>query len=194
MKETVRVFVALLLSITAPFALAQRGGGIHSFGRAGHDSAAADAGQNPALRATDTQREAFVHCMAATEAARKMGRLMGDSNYWNSWRYRHLGYDLSAVSGRMDQLESGLTEIAAAHEQFLQELDADQKTGLRPNLSKLERLQSDLNSQMSQLDEELTAAKPDLFRVSTRVYGIGKTLDKWRSRHRKIAKEMSIPR
>jgi hypothetical protein len=195
MKKVMKMFATLLLSSMMPFALAQRGGGaIQSFGHAGHDSAAVDSRQNLALLATDTQREVFAHCMAATKAARKTGRLMGDSNYWDSWRYRHLGYDLSAVSGRMDQFQSALSEMATSHEQFLQELDRDQKTELRPNLSKLEQLQSDLNSQMSQLDEELTAARPDSFRVSTRLYGVGKTIDKWRSQHRKIAKEMSIPR
>lgn len=195
MKKTMNVLAILLVSALAPFALAQRGGGvIHSFGHSGHASAVVDSRQRLALRATDTQRDAFARCVAATEAVRKTGRLMGDSNYWNSWRYRHLGYDLGAVSGRMDQLQAALTEMATSHEQFLQELGSDQKAELSPNLNKLEHLQSELNSQMSQLDREVTADRPDSFRVSARVYGIGKTIDKWRSQHKKIAKAMSIPR
>ncbi len=204
MRKTMKVFAALLLSATAPFEFAQRGaispyaltqrGGIHSFGHAGHDSAAADSRQNPALRATDTQREAFAHCMAATGAARETGWSVGDKTYWNSWRYRHLGYDLDAVYSKKDQLRSTLADMTAAHQQFLQILSPEQATELKPNLSKLERLQGDLNLQLAQLNEALTATKPDSFRVSTRLYGIGKTIDKWRSQHRKIAKEMGIPR
>jgi hypothetical protein len=194
MKKTMNMFTIFLLSALSPFALAQRGGSaIHSFGHSGHVSAGVDSRQGLALRATDTQRDAFARCVAATEAVRKTGRLMGDSNYWNSWRYRHLGYDLGAVSGRMDQFQAALTDLAAAHQQFLQELDSDQKAELSPNLNKLERLQSELNSQMSQLDREVAADRPDSFRVSTRVYGIGKAIDKWRSQHKKIAKAMSLP-
>ena len=194
MKKMMKVLVTLLLS-TASFALAQRGGGgLHSFGHAGHDSAAAETWRALALEATDQEREAFAHCVAATEAARETGRSLGDNNYWNSWRYRHLGYDLDAVYRKKVQLQSAIAGMGTAHQQFLEVLSQDQTIELMPNLSKLERLQGDLNLQMSQLNEELTAARPDSFRVSTRLYGIGKTIDKWRSQHRKIAKEMSIPR
>jgi hypothetical protein len=105
-----------------------------------------------------------------------------------------VGYDLKAVYRKKDQFQSALAGMTAVHQQFLEVLSQNQATELGPNLSKLERLQGDLNSQMSQLNEELTAARPDSFRVSTRLYGIGKTIDKWRSQHRKIAKEMGIPR
>ncbi len=195
MKTVMKVFATLLLSATVQLAFAQRGGGgIHSFGHAGHDSAAADSQKNFALRATDAQREAFAHRMAATEAARDTGRSMGDNTYWNSWHNRHVGYDLSAVQGKKDQLQSALTGMATAHQEFLEVLSQDQNTELGSNLTRLEKLQGDLNSQMSQLNEALTAARPDSFRVSTRLYGIGKSIDKWRSELRKIAKEMNIPK
>jgi hypothetical protein len=195
MKKMMKVFATLALSAAASFALAQRGGGgIHSFGHAGHDFATADSRRALVLESTEEEREAFAHCMAAMEAARKTGRLMGDSNYWDSWRYRHLGYDLNAVYRSKDELQLALAGMVTAHQQFLEALSQEQTTELMPNLSRLEQLQGELNSQMSQLNEELTAAKPDSFHVSTRLYGIGKTIDKWRSQHRNIAKEMSIPR
>ena len=105
-----------------------------------------------------------------------------------------MGYDLDAVYRKKDQLQSALAGMATAHQQFLEVLSPEQTTELRPTLSKLERLQGDLNLQMSQLNEQLAASRPDSFRVSTGLYGIGKTVDKWRSQHRKIGKEMSIPR
>ncbi len=192
--KKMKVLATLLLSATASLALAQRGGGIHSFGDAGHVFATADSRRAHVLEATDEEREAFAHCAAAIEAARETGRSLGDDTYWNSWRYRHLGYDLDPVYTKKDQLQSTLAEMTAAHQQFLEVLNQDQATELRSNLGKLERLQDDLNSQISQLNDELNAAKPNAFRVSTRLFGIGKTIDKWRSQHRKIAKEMSIPR
>jgi len=194
MKKMMKVLATLLLSGTVSLALAQRGGGIHSFGHAGHDSATIDSRRSLVPQTTDDERETFAHCMAATEAARDTGRSVGDNTYWNSWRSRHLGYDLDAVYEKKDQLQSDLGRMATAHQQFLEALNQDQTTELRTNLSKLERLQGDLNLQMSRLNEELAAAGTDSFRVSTRLYAIGKTIDKWRSLHRKIAKEMSIAR
>ncbi len=194
MKKMMKVFATLALSAAASFALAQRGGGgINSFGHAVHDSATADSRRSLVLQATEEEREAFAHCAATIEAARQTGRSLGDNNYWDSWRYRHLGYDLDAVYRKKDQLQSALVGMTVVHQQFLEVLNQDQATELRPDLNKLERLQSDLNLQTSQLNEELMAAKPDSFRVSTKLYGIGKTIDKWRSQHKKIAKEMSIP-
>lgn len=195
MRTTIKMFAALLLSAIAPLAQAQRGGGaLHSFSHTGRGSATVDSQRTPAFQVTDDQREAFAHCMAATEAARELGRSVGDNTYWNSWRYRHVGYDLDAVYRKKDQFQFALADMTAAHQQFLHVLSENEATALRVNLNKLERLHGTLSAQISQLDDELTAAKPDSFRVSTRLYGIGKTIDKMRSQHQKIGKEMNILR
>jgi adenosylmethionine-8-amino-7-oxononanoate aminotransferase len=127
--------------------------------------------------------------MMATETARKTGRSMGSNSYWNA---RHGFYDLSAVYRGKTQLQSGVTEMAATHQQFLNVLNQEQKTALEPKLNKLQQLQTNLNLEMSQLDEELMATRPDKFRASTSVYEIGRTLDKWHSEHKRIAKRISI--
>lgn len=195
MKNILKVFAALLLSAIASLALAQRAGaGIHSLRNRGNDFATTDSQRALVLQATDDAREALANCMAATEAARKTGRSLGDQDYWNSWRYRHVGYNINAVEARKDQLQSALTKMTAAHQEFLEVLNKDQTTALGQKLSKLEGLQVELTLQMAQLNEELAAVKPDPFRVSTRLYGVGRTIDKWRSQHRKIAKEMNIQR
>ena len=195
MKNILKMFAALLLSAIASLALAQRAGdGIHSFRNRGNDSATADSQRTLVFEATDDERAAFANCMAATEAARKTGRSLGDQDYWNSWRYRHVGYNLNAVYARKDQLQSALANMTAAHQEFLEVLNNNQITKLEPKLTKIDGLQSQLTLQMARLNEELAAVKPDPFRVSTRLYGIGQTIDKWRSQHRKIAKEMNISR
>ncbi len=195
MKNILKVFAALLLSAIGSLALAQRGAdGIDSFRNRGNDSATTDSQRALVLQATDDERKAFANCMAATEAARKTGRSLGDQDYWNSWHYRHLGYNLNAVYARKDQLQSALANMTAAHQGFLEVLSRGKTTEIGRTLSKLESLQGELTLQMAQLNEELAAAKPDPFRVSTRLYGIGKSIDKWRSEHRKIAKEMNISR
>lgn len=195
MKTRIGVIATLLVFATAPFALAQRGGaGIHlqgvGFDRGARHSVTVDTQQAILLRATDIQREAFVYCMSATEAAHKLiSQMPQDNSYWHG---RHGGYDLSAVTGTKDQLQSALTEMTTVHQQFLQALSPDQGTELRPDLIMLEHLQADLNFEMSQLDEELMATRPDPFRVSATVHKIGKTINEWRSEHKRIAKKMGI--
>lgn len=192
MKMHIGLIATFLVFATAPFALAQHGGAQFSDAGivyAGHNSTKLDSGRALLMEATGIQREAFAYCMTATEAARKTGRSMGSNSYWNA---RHGIYDLSAVYRGEPQLQTALTDMATAHEQFLKVLSQDQDTTLEPNLSKLEHLQTGLNLEMSQLNEELTAVRPDKFRVSTGVYEIGKTLDKWHSEHKRIAKKLSI--
>ena len=195
MKNILKVFAALLLSAVASLALAQRGGdGMHSFRNTGNNSATADSQRALGLQATEDEREAFANCMAATEAARKTGRSLGDQDYWNSWRYRHVGYNLNAVYAKKDQLQSALANMTTAHQEFLEVLNKDRTSELGQRLSQLEGLQGELSLQIAQLNIELAAVRPDSFRVSTRLYAIGKTIDKWLSLHRKIAKEMNIQR
>ena len=195
MKNILKVFAALLLSAIASLALAQRAGdGFHSLRNRRNDSATTESQRALVLQATDDAREALANCMAATEAARKTGRSLGDQDYWNSWRYRHVGYNINAVEARKDHLQSALAKMTAAHQEFLEALNKDQTTALGQKLSKLEGLQVELTLQMAQLNEELAAVKPDPFRVSTRLYGVGRTIDKWHYQHRKIAKEMNIQR
>jgi hypothetical protein len=192
MKMHIELIATFLVFATAPLAFAQHGGAQFSNAGivyAGHNSTKLDSRRVLLTEATGIQREAFADCMTATEAARRTGRSMGSNSYWNA---RHGIYDISAVYRGEPQLKSTLTDMAEAHEQFLKVLSQDQDTTLGPDLSKLEQLQTGLNLEMSQLNEELTAVRPDKFRVSTSVYEIGKTLDKWNSEHKRIAKKMSI--
>jgi G:T/U-mismatch repair DNA glycosylase len=185
MKMRIGVIATFLMLVIVPFVLAQHGGAHFSgagIADAGHNSTKLD-------QATGIQREAFAYCMTTADAARKTGRQMGSNSYWNA---KHGIYDLNAVYRGKPQLQLALTDMAAAHQQFLKVLSQDQNTALGPNLSRLEQLQTGLNLEMSQLNQELRAVRPDRFRASTSVYEIGKTLDKWRSEHKRIAKKMSI--
>ncbi len=160
-------------------------------GHTGDESAMIESQRTFLMPATDIQREAFADCMTATKATHKLIDRMPDQGSY--WRVRRNGpYDLSVASSKREQLESALNDMAAAHRQFLQTLSQEQDAELGPNLSKLELLQVDLNLEMPQLDRELGSARPDSFRVSTNVYRIGKTINKWHSQHKQIAKKLSI--
>ncbi len=175
MKMRIGVVAMFLVFVTVPFSLARQGGAHFS-------SAKLD-------QATGNQREAFALCMTTTEAARKTGRQMGSNSYWNA---KHGIYDLSAVYRNLPQLQPALTDMAAAHQRFLKVLSQDQDAALGPDLGRVERLQTALNLEMSQLNEQLMAVRPNKFQISTSVYEIGKTIDKWHSEHKKIAKKIGI--
>ncbi len=194
MKTRIGVLATFLVFTTAPFALTQRGGAHFSgfwMGHTLHSSTTIESQRVLLMPATDIQREALAYCMAATKAAHRLiGRMPDQGSYW---RVRRNGpYDLRAASAKREQLESALNDMAAAHRQFLQTLSQEQDAELGSNLSRLEQLQADLNLEMPQLDKELGSARPDSFRVSTNIYRIGKTINKWHSQHKKIAKRLSI--
>ncbi len=194
MKTRIGVLATFLVFTTASFALAQRGGAQFSgagIDHIGHDLTMIESRPDLLIPATDVQREAFAYCMTATKAAHKLMDGMPDQGSY--WRVRRNGpYRVSAVSEKRDQLESALADMQTAHQRFLLLLSQEQGTELGPNLNKLEQLQADLDLEMPQLDRELGAARPDSFRVSTNVYRIGKTIDKWHAQHKRIAKKLSI--
>ncbi len=192
MTMLIRLTATFLAFAAAPLALA-RPGGAHFTGAGIVDTrdnlTMIDPQQSLSMRASDVQRQAFAQCMSVTEAARLAGRLVGDKSYWHGKRGR---FDLGAVYRGKPQLQLALTDMTAAHQQFLGILSQDQDTMLGPDLRHLEQLQTSLNLEMSQLNEEMRAVRSDKFRVSTSVYEIGHTMDKWRSEHKRIAKKMRI--
>ncbi len=194
MKTRIVVLATFLVFTTAHLALAQRGEAHFSgalMGHTGDDSTTIESQRTLLMPATDIQREAFAYCMTAIKAAHELISRMPDQGSY--WRVRRNGpYDLSAASAKREQLESALNDMAAAHRQFLRTLSQEQDAELGPNLSKLEQLQADLNLEMPQLDKELASSRPDSFLVSTNIYRIGTTINKWYSQHRKIAKKLSI--
>lgn len=194
MKTRVAVLAIFLVFTTAPFALAQRGEAHFSgswMGHTGDDSTMVGSQRVLLMPAMDIQREAFAYCMTATKAAHKLiGRMPDQGSYW---RVRRNGpYDLSAASAKREQLESSLNDMVAAHRHFLQTLSQEQDAELGSNLSNLEQLQADLDLEMPQLDKELGSTRPDSFLVSRSIYRIGKTINKWHSQHKKIAKKLGV--
>jgi hypothetical protein len=187
----IELLAIFLLFATTPFALAQHGGhgGTSSsssgFGHAGHDSPMADLQRTLMLQATDDQRQAFAKCMEATERVHKVAdEMVGPGSRWR--------YDADVFPGQKEQLQTALADMTTAHQQFKQTLSQAQEKELNKYFNKLERLQSDVSSRLLGLDRELTTGKPDPRRVYSDAHKIKEAVDKWRSEHRKIAKEMSI--
>jgi len=194
MKRKIGVIATFLAFAAAPIVLAQLQGAerihLQSVVLDRNAPETATTRQLLPIGATDIQREAFSHCLTTTERTDKLAfRIARETSHWHgSIRV----YNLRGVYGKRDQLQSALTDMASAHQQFLQVLSQDQDAALGANLNTLEHLQSDLNIQMSQLNEDLMAARLDPIRISTDLYGIERTIDKWVCDYKRIAKEMGI--
>lgn len=157
---------------------------------AGHTGRNASGGaftQSLSMNATDEQRMAFAYCVSATEAVRRLSKRMVSLN--NHWRYNP-----KVFPGQKEQLRSSVANMTEVHEQFLQSLSQDQAKALSQDLTELEQLQTELNAELSQLDEEWTSSRSDRGNIATSVYRIRKIADRWCSEHGKIATEMGIPR
>jgi len=82
--------------------------------------------------------------------------------------------------------------MAFAHRHFRETLSDAQAKELGERLARLERVQDGIDQWMSRLNEELAGNNVDSRRVYADAHKIKELADKWRSEHRKMAKEMSI--
>ena len=181
MESTTTLLAILLLATYAPFALAERTGlNSTGTGRAGHESAQAI--PQHTLNANDDQLVAFAKCQETTDVVRKIADEMG-----TRWRYDAKGFPEQEAD-----LKAAVAGMTTAHQRFRRMLSSDQEERLTRHLSKLEQLQADLSSLIWSLDQELSLAKPDWRHLYSDAHKIKEAAERWRSEHRKIAKEMSI--
>ena len=189
MKRTIEVLVMLLLTAATPFALAQRGGsGVH----AQHDRSKVISQSTPMMQVTDDQRTALAKCMEATERVRQAVRQMTKKH--SPYSRSHMIYNLNTVSEQTGQFEAALTDLTTAHQEFRNTLDEAQDSRLEKRLRKLDHLQAELNSRVTKIDYGLAAERLDSLDISRNVDMVVRAANGWRSEHRKIAKEMGIPK
>ncbi len=190
MKITIRKIALLLLFVAAPLAFAQRGGGGAHIGHS-HDPV-----RDQILNATAGQRAAITRCLGVAEQIRQAaGQMPRIGSPWSRSRRTYSARDLSTLLGLSEQFEAAVANLAATHQKFLKELTDHQASELKRQLKKLDQLEARMNSGDSQLSHDLAAAKPGPFspNISWDIDSIKRAVGKWRSVHRKIAKELGIP-
>ncbi len=152
-------------------------------------------GQAVRMIATPAQRMAFAKCMEAMERLRgTVNQMPRIGSPWSRSRVSYSSNDLDALSDLREQLETDLADLTSAHQKFRKGLTDAQQREFERRLSKLEHLGAQMNSEASRLDRDLIAAKPGPAspNISWDVDSIKRVAGKWRSEHRRIAKEMSI--
>lgn len=180
----------LLLATLAPVAFAQHGshGGTSSgggFGNTGNDSSMREFKRALLLYATADQRAIYAKCMEATERVHKLAdQMVGPGTRWN--------YDAAVFPGQKEQLQEALAELDAAHQHFRHTLSQAQEKELGKYFSKLDRYEAELGSRIAHVDRELSTNRPDPRRLYSDTHKIKEVAEKWRSEHRKIAKEIGI--
>ena len=172
------------LLATAPLALAQHGAGKH-YPAAGQDVRATNSERAEKMRATDDQRLAFGECAKVGESVRKIiDRMVGPGTRWR--------YDDKLFPIQKDRLQIAFGEMAFAHRQFRETLSDAQARELGERLAHLERVQDGIDQWMVRLNEEVAGKNMDSRRVYADAHKLKELADRWRSEHRKLAKEMSI--
>jgi hypothetical protein len=189
-KITIRKIASLLLFAAAPLAFAQRGGGgsepiAHPYVPV-HEQR---------LNATADQRAGIAKCLEAMERVRQTaGKMPRIGSFWSRSRRTYSARDLTALSDLSEQFETAVADLVETHHKFVEELTDRQASELKRRLKKLDQLEAKMNSGAAQLNRDLAVAKPGPFSpdISWDVDSIKRATDKWRSEHRKIAKEMEI--
>jgi hypothetical protein len=145
-------------------------------------------------RVTDAQRVALAKCMEATEQVRlHAGQMQAIGRPWSRGRFDYSKNDLVALSDYRDELKLAFTNLASVHQEFLKGLSEAQEKRLDQRLRKLDHLQAEFNSKISEFDHDLMKAEPgaDSTGIAWDLNALKRAADKWRSEHEKIAKEMT---
>ena len=98
----------------------------------------------------------------------------------------------SSFQYRKTGCRSHLGEMAFAHRQFRETLSDAQARELGERLAHLERVQDGIDQWTVRLNEEVAGNNMDSRRVYADAHKLKELADRWRSEHRKLAKEMSI--
>ena len=140
------------------------------------------------------QPVALEKCMKATDQVRiQMSQMQAMGRPWGRGRTGYSKNDLVALSDYRDELKSALSNLAAVHQEFLKGLNDVQEQRLDQRLRKLDHLQAEFGSRISEFDHDLlrTEPGPDSTGIAWDVNSLKRTADKWQSEHKKISKDLN---
>jgi len=149
---------------------------------------------DPAASAND-HRLALAKCMKATEQVRILASdMQATGRPWGRGRIGFSKNDLVILSDYRDELRLAVSNLAAVHQELLKGLSEAQEQRLEQPLLKLDHLQSELSSRMSEFDRDLrkTEPGPDSTGIAWDVSGLKRVAEKWSSEHRKMEKKMEL--
>jgi hypothetical protein len=138
---------------------------------------------------------ALQKCMKATNQVRnEASQMQVTGRPWGRGRTGYSKNDLVALSDYRDELKSALSNLAAVHREFLKGLSDTQEQRVDQRLKKLDHLQAEFSSKISEFDHDLlrTEPGPDSTGIAWDVNSLKRTADKWQSEHKKISKELSL--
>lgn len=82
--------------------------------------------------------------------------------------------------------------IQSGHEAFLKSLNANQQTGLKNRLRKLDHAWPELAARFDRIDRDLGETVPDATVLSGDAKDLEKSLKKWERQHRELGLEMGV--
>lgn len=149
-----------------------------------------------AMMATNSQRHAFAECVETTGQVRAAIVQMGNiGRPWSRSRVIYAQQDLRALAENEERFQSMLNGLVNAHEVFWRTLNDVQRSNLEPRLRRLGHLQNEMKASASRLSQTVLDAVPGPAppQIKRTMDALRKDADRWRSEHRKLATEMSLP-
>lgn len=193
MKSIAQVVVVLLLATMVATVFAQEtgrpGGTTSSGGRTGwaRRDRTVDFQRAVLLQATEEQKVAYRDCVATSDKARKLtDNILGPDTRWQFYP------DLR--SEQLKDVEGAVQDMFQGHQHFVQELSRAQEKALEKQLQRIEKLRSAIDQRIHRVVAEVQSSRPDRIAVHKDLRGIKESLDKWRSEHRAIGKEIGVAR
>ena len=147
---------------------------------------------NDLAASANDQRLALAKCMKATEQVRVLASdMQATGRPWGRGRIGYSKNDLVILSDYRDEFRLAVSNLAAIHQELLKGFSEAQEQRLEQPLRKLDHLQSELSSRMSEFDRDLrkTEPGPDSTGIAWDVSGLKRVAEKWSSEHRKMEKK-----
>jgi hypothetical protein len=190
------VFVALFSAL--PYAaLAQRGAGSVGGGTAGGGGLSGHSGIASGIDTKDDLKD--FHDVLAVQASSqqvteyKAGLKSTESARAELKTLEQLKMDNSAeLQLRRNELAQKIEVARMANTKFLEHLSDRQKSGLRENLRKLSKADSDLAQEFKALDVQLSGSKTDPQQITASTQGLDRALSAFRDEQVALGDEMSM--
>ena len=186
MKKKIALFSMFLLTAIAAIPQGRGGGGRSQQQGQGQGQGNPQTGQGEIdrqrIHATAQQRDQIGACEELADGIRKQARKMAQTS----------GSKFNADQARVqrDQLRNQIQTMGTEQEQLMKGFAATQQQAWQEQIWNMNRLRQQLNTQLQQLDSELSPANPDAKRIAERAREVERTMADWRKQYNTLSSQI----
>ena len=146
----------------------------------GQDSVQAGGGntEQKHVRVTTQQRNQIHTCDQQANKIRTQARKLAQTPAKK--------FNANEARGQSQQIQDQIRAMEQEHERLMNGFDGSQQQAWQEQIQNTNRLRQQANSQMQQLNSELSSANPDSVRVAERARELERTMETWRKQYQEI--------